>query len=43
MAEKLNAGAHFPELTLQIGDGTLVLPEFMDSGYNIIIFYRGHW
>jgi hypothetical protein len=28
---------------LQIGDGTLVLPEFMDSGYSIILFYRGHW
>ena len=43
MAEKLNAGAHFPELTLRVGDGMLVLPEYMDCGYSIILFYRGHW
>lgn len=43
MADKLNAGAHFPRLTLQFGDGTLVVPELMDAGYSIILFYRGHW
>ncbi len=43
MAEKLNAGAQFPALTLNVGDGTLALPEILDSGYSIILFYRGHW
>ena len=43
MAEKLNAGAQFPEVLLQVGDGILTLPEPKDSGYNIILFYRGHW
>ena len=43
MAEKLNAGAQFPEVLLQVGDGILTLPEPKDSGYSIILFYRGHW
>jgi hypothetical protein len=43
MAEKLNAGVQFPEVSLRVGDETLVLPEAKDSGYSIILFYRGHW
>lgn len=43
MGEKLKPGAHFPQLNLQVGDGSLVLPEARDSGYSIILFYRGHW
>jgi hypothetical protein len=43
MAEKLNAGDQFPSLTLQVGDDTLQLPEIKDSGYSLILFYRGHW
>jgi hypothetical protein len=43
MQAKLNAGDHFPPLTLQVGDGSLALPELKDSGYSIILFYRGHW
>jgi peroxiredoxin len=43
MDEKLNAGDQFPPLTLQVGDGTLQLPEIKDSGYSLILFYRGHW
>ena len=43
MAEKLNAGAHFPQLELQVGAGNVVLPQLKDSGYSIILFYRGHW
>ena len=43
MAEKLNAGDQFPDLTLQVGDGHLALPTIKDSGYSIILFYRGHW
>ncbi len=43
MAEKLNAGAQFPTLTLSVGSDQLALPLAMDSGYAIILFYRGHW
>jgi hypothetical protein len=43
MAEKLDAGAQFPEVSLLVGDGMLTLPEAKDSGYSIILFYRGHW
>ena len=43
MASKLNAGEQFPTLTLQVGDGELQLPEVKDSGYSLILFYRGHW
>jgi len=41
--DKLNGGAHFPVLTLLAGEGTLELPPVKDSGYSIILFYRGHW
>ena len=43
MAEKLHGGAQFPEITLQVGGSTLVLPQAKESGYSIILFYRGHW
>ena len=43
MAEKLNAGEQFPELSLQAGDTRIALPQLADSGYSIILFYRGHW
>ena len=43
MAEKLNAGSMFPSLSLHVGDGSLLLPQIKDSGYSIILFYRGHW
>ncbi len=43
MAEKLNAGNQFPELSLKVGDGVLTLPEAKETGYNIVLFYRGHW
>jgi len=44
MAEKLDAGANFPKLTLDLVDGsTLELPDGMDAKYRIVLFYRGHW
>ena len=43
MAEKLNGGDHFPPLSLQVGETSLALPDFKESGYSIILFYRGHW
>ncbi len=44
MAEKLDAGANFPKLTLNLVDGsTLELPDGMDAKYRIVLFYRGHW
>ncbi|MFT4519351.1 MAG: hypothetical protein ACI9JM_001747 [Halioglobus sp.] len=43
MAEKLNAGEHFPDLTVIVGESSIDLPQIKDSGYSIILFYRGHW
>lgn len=43
MAEKLNGGDQFPGLTLQVGDNAIDVPIVKDSGYSIILFYRGHW
>lgn len=43
MADKLKSGDQFPSLLLQVGDSTVALPELKDSGYFIILFYRGHW
>ena len=44
LAEKLNARADFPPLTLQVsGGGELILPQLKDDGYSIVLFYRGHW
>lgn len=44
MAEKLNTGDVFPNLTLDLVDGTrLDLPAGLDARYKVILFYRGHW
>lgn len=43
MSDKLDAGAEFPQLTLAVADDSLVLPELKESGYSIVLFYRGHW
>jgi hypothetical protein len=44
MAEKLDSGAAFPRMTLQlVHGGTLELPEGLDAKYKVILFYRGHW
>lgn len=41
----LDIGDPFPGLTLDLagGAGTLVLPDALGAGYNIVLFYRGHW
>jgi peroxiredoxin len=44
MAEKLDTGDVFPDLTLDLVDGTkLELPAGLDARYKVILFYRGHW
>jgi hypothetical protein len=44
MAEKLNTGDVFPNLTLDLVDGSkLDLPAGLDARYKVILFYRGHW
>ena len=44
MADKLGAGASFPEVTLDLVDGgTLDLPGGLDGKYKVVLFYRGHW
>lgn len=44
MAEKLNAGDAFPEITLElVNGGQLALPDGLEARYRAILFYRGHW
>lgn len=44
MAEKLNTGDTFPQLRLNLVDGSsLVVPDDLDARYKVILFYRGHW
>ena len=44
MAQKLDSGAIFPALALNLVDGsTLELPDGLDVKYRIVLFYRGHW
>jgi peroxiredoxin len=48
MAGKLNTGDAFPQLTLNLTDGSkLDLPagvsEDLSAKYAVILFYRGHW
>ena len=44
MLEKLNTGDMFPQLSLDLVDGSkLDLPGGMGGRYNVILFYRGHW
>jgi len=40
---RLNAGGTLPEFTLNVGQERLVLPKDIDTGYAVILFYRGHW
>lgn len=41
----LDIGDPFPRLTLDLagGGGTLSLPDALEAGYNVVLFYRGHW
>ena len=44
MAQKLDTGDRFPEMTLALARGGRVsLPDDLASDYNVILFYRGHW
>lgn len=41
---KLDAGAQFPDLKLNIGESdSISLPGDINTDYAIILFYRGHW
>ena len=44
MAQKLDAGDRFPDMTLTLtGGGAVSVPDDLSSDYNVILFYRGHW
>lgn len=44
MAEKLQAGDTFPEVSLDLVSGdTVTLPGDLDMPYGVVLFYRGHW
>ena len=44
MAEKLQQGDRFPQLTLKlVGGGTISIPNEAPSRYTAVLFYRGHW
>jgi len=42
MTEKLNSGDQFPPMTIPLhGGGELNLPQKQDTGYQVVLFYRG--
>jgi len=44
MGEKLEIGAVVPSLTLNlVGGGTAKMPDLVDTKYQLVLFYRGHW
>jgi len=44
LADKLDAGAQFPEMTLsRTSGGSFTLPRDFSGSYAIVLFYRGHW
>ncbi len=44
MTEKLGIGSTFPKLTLNLVDGGKIdIPNESADGYQVILFYRGHW
>ena len=44
MAEKLQQGDRFPQLTLKlVGGDTISIPDQAPSRYTALLFYRGHW
>lgn len=44
MAEKLDIGDQFPEMSLNlVNGGSVNLPGDLPSNYNVVLFYRGHW
>jgi hypothetical protein len=44
MAEKLDVGAQFPEMTIAVtSGGSMTLPSGLGGHYKVILFYRGHW
>lgn len=44
MSSKLGIGAVFPDVSLNLVDGSeLAVPGGLDGKYKIVLFYRGHW
>ncbi len=44
MTDKLGIGSTFPQLTLNLVEGGEInIPDEQAKGYQIILFYRGHW
>tara|TARA_A100001037_G_scaffold299630_1_gene325706 strand:- start:285 stop:422 length:138 start_codon:yes stop_codon:yes gene_type:complete len=45
VANQLNIGDTFPAMTLNVvgGGGTITVPDDLDTDYNIVLLYRGHW
>ena len=41
---RLNVGDRFPELTGRWDDGRPArIPDDLDAGSSVLLFYRGHW
>jgi len=44
MANQLTGGDTFPNLTLNMADGSSVnLPDDIETPLAVVLFYRGHW
>lgn len=40
----LNIGDRFPEMSAAlVGGETVELPGAVDTGWAVVLFYRGHW
>ena len=44
MADKLGIGAVFPDMKIDVVDGSAIeLPQGINAKYRVVLFYRGHW
>ncbi len=42
--EKLDTGHQFPNMTLNLTDGGRIsIPADIETPYQVVLFYRGHW
>ena len=42
--EKLDTGHQFPTMTINLADGGRIsIPADIETPYQVVLFYRGHW
>lgn len=44
MSNRLAVGAQLPATRISLSDGTaMTVPDDMDAGYRMVLFFRGSW